>query len=137
MNKPSNYKKIVIKEPFDIAKILMDEFRFLKREIARVVILNSKNVILKMVNISLGGTNFANISVKDVLNEAVKMQAPKIILVHNHPSGDSTPSQSDITITEKVYLAAQMMGIELLDHIVIGNLQYTSIFSKEIEENNK
>ena len=137
MNKPSDYRKIIIKEPFDMAKILMDEFRFLKREIARVIILNSKNVILKMIDISLGGTNFASISVKDVLNEAVKMQAPKIILVHNHPSGDSTPSKSDIAITEKIYLAAQMMGIELVDHIVIGNLQYTSIFSKEIEENNK
>ena len=136
MNKPSNYKKIIIKEPFDVAKILMDEMRFLKREIARVIILNSKNMILKMLDISLGGTNFAAISVKDVLNEAVKMQAPKIILVHNHPSGDSTPSKSDIEITEKIYMAAQMMGIELLDHIVIGNLQYTSIFSKKIEEDN-
>lgn len=134
MNKPTDYKRIKIKEPYDIAKILMNDLRFLKREIAKVVILNNKNVILKILDISLGGTNFARIEIKDILGEVVKMGAPKIILVHNHPSGDSTPSKSDMQMTERVYEASNLLGIELLDHIVIGNMEYTSIFTQKLKE---
>lgn len=133
MNKPTDYKKIKIKEPYDIAKILMQDLRFLKREIAKVVILNNKNVILKIIDISLGSANFAKIEMKDVLGEAVKMQAPKIILVHNHPSGDSTPSKADMQITDRIYEASNLLGIELLDHIVIGNMEYTSIFTQKLK----
>lgn len=64
---------------------------------------------------------------KDILYEAIKIQAPKIILVHNHPSGDITPSKADYLITDKIYEAAEIMGIELLDHIIIGNNNYESI----------
>ena len=60
------------------------------------------------------------------------MKAPKIVLVHNHPTGDSNPSNADIEITEKVYDISNMLGIELLDHIIIGDMNYTSIFSKII-----
>lgn len=62
--------------------------------------------------------------------EPLKMKAPKIILVHNHPSGDSTPSRQDIEFTKIIYEAGQTLGIELLDHLVIGNKRYTSIFSE-------
>ena len=61
------------------------------------------------------------------------MEAPKIILVHNHPSGDSTPSKSDFNLTEKLLKAAELMGIELLDHVVIGNMNYVSIFSEKLK----
>ena len=67
---------------------------------------------------------------KDILEEPIKMKAPKIILVHNHPSGDSTPSEQDIKFTSRLYDAATLLGISLLDHLVIGNKTYTSIFSK-------
>lgn len=134
MNKPIDYKKVVIKEPNDVAKLLMHDLRFLKREIIKVIILNNKNVILKILDIALGATNSAKVDIKDILSEAVKMQAPKIILVHNHPSGDSTPSKSDIQITDRVYEAANLLGIELLDHIVIGNMEYTSIFTQRLKE---
>ena len=136
MTKISDYKQITIKTPKDVAKLLMNELRYEKREIAKVIILNNKNIILKILDISLGGSNFAKIAVRDVLNEAVKMQAPKIILVHNHPSGDSTPSESDYNITDRIDEAAQLLGIQLLDHIVIGDLQYTSIFTKKLEKEN-
>lgn len=62
------------------------------------------------------------------------MKAPKIILVHNHPSGDATPSQQDIDFTNNLYDATSLLGIQLLDHLVIGNKIYTSIFSKMIAE---
>lgn len=132
MAKPSNYRKIKIKEPYDLAKIFMSELRYEKKEIAKIVILNSKNEILKITDIAIGGSNFANIGVKDILSEAIKMKAPKIVLVHNHPTGDSNPSNADIEITEKVYDISNMLGIELLDHIIIGDMNYTSIFSKII-----
>ena len=61
------------------------------------------------------------------------MKAPKIILIHNHPSGDATPSQKDIICTNKLYDVATLMGIQLLDHLVIGNKTFTSIFSKMLQ----
>lgn len=136
MSKPSNYKKIQIKEPKDVAKLLMNELRYEKREIAKVIILNNKNIILKILDISLGGSNFAVICPKDILSEAIKMEAPRIILVHNHPSGDPTPSKADYNMTEKVNKAAELMGIQLLDHIVIGDMNYISIFSEKLKLDN-
>lgn len=132
MSTPSNYRKITVKEPYDLAKILMRELRFQKNEVAKIAILNNRNEILKIKDIAMGGTNFVNISIKDVLAEPIKMKASKIILVHNHPSGDSTPSRQDIEYTNKVYEISSILGIELLDHLVIGNMEYTSIFSKMI-----
>lgn len=132
MFKTSNYKKIVIKQPHDLAKILMSELKFERNEKVKLVILNNKNEILKIQEIAAGGSNFANVSMKDIMSEPIKMKAPKIILVHNHPSGDSTPSKKDVTFTEHLYEVANLLGIELMDHLVIGNMNYTSIFSKLI-----
>lgn len=129
ISRPINKEKIVIKTPSDIAKLLIPELRYEKREIAKVIILNSKNVIIKMIDISLGGVNFAYLEPKDVLAEAIKIQAPKIILVHNHPSGDPKPSKSDYNVTDRIYEAAELMGIVLLDHIIIGDDDYTSLLS--------
>ena len=86
LSKPINKKQIKIKTTKDVADILMQELRYEKQEIVKVIILNNKNIVLKIITISLGGTNFASMAPKEVLAEAVKMQAPKIILVHNHPS---------------------------------------------------
>ena len=86
LSKPISKKRIKIKNTKDVANVLMQELRYEKQEIVKVIILNSKNIVLKIITISLGGTNFASIAPKEVLAEAVKMQAPKIILVHNHPS---------------------------------------------------
>jgi len=119
--RPINNQKKVIKSPKDIAEILIPELRYEKREIAKVVILNNKNVVTRVIDIALGGANFACIEPKDVLAEAIKMQAPKIILVHNHPSGDVTPSKGDYGVTDRIYEAAEIMGIKLLDHIIIGD----------------
>ena len=136
MSRPSNYKKVVVKEPYDLAKILMEEFRFQKREIAKIIVLDSKNKILKMKDIAYGGSNFANLSIKDILVEPIIMKAPKIILAHNHPSGDSTPSEQDIFFTNQLYESALTFDIQLLDHLVIGDMNYTSIFSEIINEKN-
>lgn len=128
--RPINNQKKIIKTPKDVADLLIPELKYEKREIAKVLILNSKNVVLKSINISLGGANFSCIEPKDVLTEAIKMQAPKIILVHNHPSGDCTPSKNDYKVTDRLYEAADVMGIQLLDHIIIGDNTYKSLLLK-------
>lgn len=128
MSRPLDRINIKIKEPKDIANILMGEMRYEKREIAKVIILNSKNEVMKIIDVSIGGTSYAVLEPKHVLVEAIKMQAPKIILVHNHPSGDPTPSQNDYRATDRIYEAADIMGIELLDHLIIGDGKFESIF---------
>lgn len=132
MNSPSNYKNTQVREPNDIVKILMSEMQYEKREIAKIILLNNKNNILKIKDIAIGGNNFVTIGMKDILTEAVRENAPKIILVHNHPSGNSTPSNQDYEVTKKLETSAKILGIELIDHIVIGKSEYTSI--KTIEK---
>ena len=85
---------------------------------------------IKIKDIAKGTGNFVKASIKDVLNEAVKVQAMQIILVHNHPSGDVTPSKNDIEFTREVKKASTILGINLIDHIIIGGNNYISIFSK-------
>lgn len=117
-----------VKTTQDVANLFMSEMSNEEREIAKLLILSSKNVILKIMDLSIGGTDYAVLEPKIVLAEPVKMQAPKIILVHNHPSGDPTPSEQDFQATDRIYEAANIMGIDLLDHVVIGkNNQYDSI----------
>lgn len=130
MSKPINLLKIKIKEPKDVANILMEELKYEKREIAKVIVLNSQNTIMKIVDVSYGGTSYAILEPREILIDAIKMQAPKIILVHNHPSGDPTPSKEDYRATDRIYEAADIMGIELLDHIVIGDNKFESIFAR-------
>lgn len=134
ISKPINKKRIKIKTTKDVADLLMSELRYEKREIAKVIILNNKNIVMRIINISLGGTNFASIAPKEVLAEAVKMQSPKIILVHNHPSGDPKPSKDDFRITDRICECADVMGIELLDHVVIGDGTYESILLERKRE---
>lgn len=128
MSKPSNYKKIQIKSTEHIAQLVLEELRFEKREYVKLFLLNTKNEILKCIDVAMGGTNFANVNMKEIIAEALKIKAPKIILIHNHPTGDPTPSQMDIKFTDKLYNAAKMFDIELLDHIVIGNMNFKSVF---------
>jgi len=130
MARPVNKLKIKIKSTEDAAKLLMEELRYEKREIAKLLMLDNKNTLLKIIDISLGGTNFAIIEPKNVLSEPIKMNVPKIILAHNHPSGDVAPSKGDFLVTDRIYDAADIMGIELLDHIIIGDGKYQSIMKK-------
>lgn len=130
MSKLSNYKKIQIKSTEDIANLVMEELRLEKREFVKLFLLNTKNELLKSTDIAVGGTNFANVNMKEIISEALKIKAPKMILVHNHPTGDPTPSMMDIKFTDKLYNAAKLFDIELLDHIVIGNQKYSSVIKE-------
>ncbi|MBR2787022.1 MAG: DNA repair protein RadC [Clostridia bacterium] len=131
MAQPVNKKSIKISSSLDVAQLLMEELRFEKVEYVKLLLLNAKNIVVRVIDISKGGMNSAIVEPKEVLKEAIRAGIPKIILVHNHPSGDSTPSKADIEMTKRLYEAASIVGIQLLDHIVIGNGCYTSIFSAE------
>lgn len=117
---PINIQNIKIKNSQDVADLLINELKYEKREIAKIILLNVKNIIQKIVDVSFGGTNFAMLEPKDVLHEAIKINAPKVIVVHNHPSGDPTPSLEDLETTKRLIYSAKILGIELLDHIVIA-----------------
>ncbi|MCI8641662.1 MAG: DNA repair protein RadC [Clostridia bacterium] len=139
MSKSSNYKKIVIKSTEDIANLVLEEMRLKKEEVVKLFLLNTKNQILNIIDVAIGGTNFANVNIKGIIGQALKIQAPKIILVHNHPTGDSTPSKMDIQFTDKLYNATKLFEIELLDHIIIGDNNYKSVFleTKKLLKNMK
>lgn len=137
MSRPIDNINIKIRTSDDVANLIMEEMRYEKREIAKILILNNKNEILKIKDISFGSSNYAFVEPKEVLVDAIKMGAPKIILLHNHPSGDSTPSKGDIETTEKILSLSQMLGIQLIDHIVIGDGNYHSIISEILKNKNK
>ena len=132
MSKPSNYKKVQIKSPNDVAKLLMNDLRFEKREIAKVLFLNNKNVVIKILDVAIGSGNFSNLNIRYILSETIKINVPKIILVHNHQSGDHNPSGADYMVTNKLKEAAEILKIELVDHIVIGNMKYRSILGEKL-----
>lgn len=118
---------VVIKTPKDVANLLMEELMYERREIVKVIILNTKNVVQKIVEITKGKNASATIEKKVVFQEAIKMDMPKIILVHNHPTGDPTPSIADINLTKELEKAAELLQIQLLDHVIIGDGKYISI----------
>lgn len=122
--------EIIVTSSKDVAALFMEELRFEKREIVKLVILNNKNKILRIQDISLGGSNYAVIEPKEILAEPIKIGAKKIILVHNHPSGNPTPSGEDFEVTKKIQMCAKMMGIELIDHLVIGDGEYRSAMAR-------
>ena len=126
IGKPIYSDKIIIKGSEDVATLFMKELKNSKR--AKLLILNNKNVVIKIKDISFGGQNFVMIDPKDIFTEPIKMQAQRIILVHNHPSGDPEPSKEDILLTTRVREASMLLGISFLDHVIIGNNNYERIF---------
>lgn len=135
MNNKNNNVEFKVTKPEDIAKVLIDEYKFEKQEKVKVVILNTKNIVLRIIDIVSGEENVAYVTPKQILAEAIRMQAPKIILVHNHPSGDTMPSKTDYRLTRTIIEASKIMGIKLLDHIIISGQNYESIFSREDFQN--
>ena len=133
--RPITTNQVQINSPKEVAELLINEMRYDKREIVKVILLNAKNKVIKIEDVCFGGTNSAILKPKDVLQEAIKQGAPKIILVHNHPSGDPTPSKSDFDFTDRLLQASNIMGIEMLDHIVIGEYGFKSIFYLKSKNN--
>ena len=115
-----------ISNPADTAGAYMEEMRHLNQEIVKVIFLDTKTKKLGECDISKGTVNASLISPREIFMEAVRRNAVYIVVLHNHPSGDPTPSQSDIDLTRRIEYAGLMIGIPLIDHIVIGDRCYFS-----------
>ena len=106
--------------------MLVDEMRSYKKEVLKVVLLDTKNKVIGIKDVSVGTLNSSLIHPREVFKEAIKESANSIILIHNHPSGDPTPSQEDKEITEKLSDVEEDLDIPILDHIIIGKNGYYS-----------
>lgn len=123
---------IKITSPLDCANLMMNDMRLLNKEVLKIIMLNVKNVVLKVAQISVGSLNSSIVHPREVFYDAIKEKASSIIICHNHPSGDPTPSNEDINITNRLMKSGKIIGIEVIDHIIIGNNTYVSLKEKNI-----
>ncbi|MBC7082110.1 MAG: DNA repair protein RadC [Firmicutes bacterium] len=118
---------VQVSGPRDVASLLMGEMRYLDREHFRVVLLNAKHRIIDVVTVSVGCLDSSLVHPREVFKECLKRNSACVILVHNHPSGDPTPSGDDIAITRRLASSGLILGIEVLDHIIVGDNRYSSL----------
>ncbi|WP_088043209.1 DNA repair protein RadC [Bacillus sp. EAC] len=119
-----------IKGPEDCANFMMDEMRFLEQEHFICLYLNTKNQIIARETIFKGSLNASIVHPREVFKEALRRSSSSIICLHNHPSGDPTPSREDIEVTKRLVECGKIIGIEILDHIIIGEHKYVSLKEK-------
>ncbi len=120
-------ERISIENPADIARIFMEELRYAKKEYFKSVLVNSKGGILSIDDISVGELSSTPVHPREVFHMAVRKSAAAVIFVHNHPSGDPSPSREDEVTTQRLIQGGQLLGIRVLDHIVIGDGRYASM----------
>ncbi len=125
-------QRLQITSPADVANLLQLEMSHLQQEHLRTVILNTKNHVLKIETVTIGSLNSASIRIAEVFREAIRMNAASIIVVHNHPSGDITPSPEDIVITKQLIQAGQLLDIDVLDHLIIGQGRWVSLRERKL-----
>jgi DNA repair protein RadC len=117
----------LVRTPDDIANLVMAEMSLLQQEHVRVMLLDAKNRLLSMQTVYVGSVHTAHVRVAELLSDAVRVRASAIVVLHNHPSGDPTPSPADVTLTRSVFEASRLLGIDLLDHVIIGAGRYVSM----------
>ncbi|MGI6434337.1 MAG: RadC family protein [Syntrophomonadaceae bacterium] len=120
----------VITSPEDVKMLVMEEMRYLDREHFKVLYLDRKGGIIIAEDISVGGLHSSMAHPREVFKNAVKRSAASVILVHNHPSGDPSPSHEDVETTRRLAEAGRIVGIEVLDHVIIGDNRYCSMKSR-------
>lgn len=118
---------IKIKTPSDVANLMMPDMRFLKKEYFKIILLDTKSNVIAVEVVSVGNINSSIVHPREVYNPAVKKSAFSLIAAHNHPSGDPSPSNEDINITRRLVESGKLLGIEFLDHIIIGDNQFVSL----------
>jgi DNA repair protein RadC len=124
LNKPTQ-QLYTISSPKDAAHLMMPELAYLQREHFMLLFLNTKNRVVGKETIAIGSLDSCIVSPMQVYKAAVKRSSATIIAVHNHPSGDPTPSREDIALTERLVNAGEIMGVQLLDHLIIANEYYS------------
>jgi len=123
-------KNIIIREAKDIAKLFIPEMSSLKQEHFKGIYLNSRKRIIRTETLFVGSLNESVVHPREVFQIALEENAAALILVHNHPSGDPTPSSFDIEMTKELVKAGEILGISVLDHVVIGDKKYFSLREK-------
>ncbi|WP_116191402.1 RadC family protein [Paenibacillus taihuensis] len=116
-----------IRKPADAANLLMEELRYLKQEHFVCLFLNTKNQVILKETLSVGTLNATLVHPREVFRAAIKCSSASLICVHNHPSGDPTPSPEDIALTKRLIDAGELVGIDVLDHLVIGDNRFISL----------
>ena len=120
----------IIGSPKDIVEVAAD-MQYLEQEVLRLYCLNTKNSIIKKLNLFKGGINTSIVDPRILFKEALKCNSASIIICHNHPSGDPTPSKEDISLTTRLKECGRILGVTVVDHIIIGsNGKYTSLKEK-------
>ena len=124
----SSYRrnKYKVKNPWDIYKYYMEGLRYKQNEVFKVVLLNTKNEIITDIDVSVGTLNSSLVHPREVFKEAIRRSSNKMILIHNHPSGSVEPSNEDKNITDRLIKCGELIGIEVIDHIIIGDGLYFS-----------
>src|SRR5947209_1854427 len=120
-------EKYQIKSPADAAKLVMMEMTHLDHEQMRILILDTKNQVIDNISRYQGTVNSSVLRAAEIFRPAVIRNCPGVIVCHNHPSGDPTPSPEDIAVTEQLVEAGKVLDIDLLDHLVIGNHRFVSL----------
>lgn len=118
--------------PQTVAEYYMEQMRHLEKEFCYVSFLNTKAELIHDLCLSIGTINASLVSIREIFKEALKVNAAYVLLLHNHPSGDASPSAEDIALTRKVYEASIFLEIPLIDHIIIGDNTYTSFKEKRL-----
>jgi DNA repair protein RadC len=118
---------ITVRNPEDVIFLCTPEMQGFDREHFWVLLLNVKNKLIRRVEVSVGSLNASVVHPREVYKEAVRWSAASVVLIHNHPSGDPTPSGADIQLTRRLTRAGETLGIELIDHIVIGGDDHASL----------
>ena len=120
----------IVRTPQDVVNLLAAEMGYLEQEHLRMVLLSSKSEVRGIHEVYIGNVNASTIRVSEELRPAIRENCPSIIVVHNHPSGDPAPSAEDILVTRDIGAGADMPGVELLDHIIIGGQGFISLKDK-------
>ncbi|MEM5853546.1 MAG: DNA repair protein RadC [Candidatus Aenigmatarchaeota archaeon] len=123
-------EKPLIESPEDVYKILGPEMQGLKQEVVKVVLLDSRNRLIKVETVSVGSLNENLVHPRDVFRKAIENNAASIILVHNHPSGDAEPSEEDLFLTRKMIKAGEVLGINVENHLIFGNNSFFDLKGK-------
>jgi DNA repair protein RadC len=119
--------RFVVRSPSDVAQLLMAEMAHLEQEHFQVLYLDTRNRVLGYETIYIGSLNASHIRVGEVFRDAIKRNCAAIIVAHNHPSGDPTPSPEDVEVTRQLVAAGKLLDIEVLDHLIIGQQRFVSL----------
>jgi DNA repair protein RadC len=117
----------IIEKPEDLFKIVGSEMQDLEQEVLKVLLLDSRNRLIKVEDVFKGSLNESVFSAREIFKLAFDYNAASIILVHNHPSGDAEPSDADIQMTKRIMRLGELLGVNVLDHLIIGNNSFKSV----------